>query len=252
MIRWMYAFIDRPAPVVERARRFWTTVTGTHLSPPRGAHDEFATLLGDDADACLKVQAVGEGGGIHVDLCVEDVPRMVDAAVSLGASAVTRNPTWAVLRSPGGLLWCAVPWHGESARPAPFASSGGATSRVDQIMIDAGPDDVEAEMAFWAGMTGWESRPSARPEFHLIKPPATMPLRLMVQRLGTQRPTSAHLDLACADVDAVTSWHVTCGAIVVDRRPLWTVMRDPSGYAYCLTAREPETGTLPDWALRLV
>jgi hypothetical protein len=252
MIRWTYAFIDRPAPVVERARQFWTTVTGTHLSAPRGAHDEFATFLPDDADACLKVQAVAEGGGVHIDLCVEDVPLLVSSALGLGATLVTDNTTWAVLRSPGGLLWCAVPWHGESARPAPFALSDGTTSRIDQVMIDAGPDDADAEIAFWVAVTGFSSQPSALPEFHVLKPPATMPLRFLVQRLGTQRPTSAHLDVACSDVDAVTAHHVASGAIVVERRPLWTVMRDPSGATYCLTAREPSTGTLPDWAKQLL
>jgi len=82
-----------------------------------------------------------------------------------------------------------------------------------------------------------------------LRPPATLPIRLLLQRLGTDRTASA--DLACSDVDATRAWHEACGAEVEQRRPLWTVMRDPAGGVYCLTARDPNTGRLPDWALRV-
>ena len=70
-----------------------------------------------------------------------------------------------------------------------------------------------------------------------MRPPATLPIRLLLQRLGTDRTASA--DLACSDVDATRAWHEACGAEVEQRRPLWTVMRDP------------DTGRLPDWALQM-
>ena len=45
MIRWVYAFIDRPKERFDQAAAFWTAVTGTTLSARRGADGEFATLL---------------------------------------------------------------------------------------------------------------------------------------------------------------------------------------------------------------
>ena len=62
---------------------------------------------------------------------------------------------YVVLPSPGGQLFCAVPWHGEARRPEPTRSLLGATSRLDQAVIDVAPARVEAEVAFWAALTGW-------------------------------------------------------------------------------------------------
>lgn len=47
IIRWTYAFADRPADRLAEARAFWTAVTGTRPSEPRGERGEFATLLPD-------------------------------------------------------------------------------------------------------------------------------------------------------------------------------------------------------------
>ncbi|MDI1465685.1 VOC family protein [Catellatospora sp. KI3] len=102
-----------------------------------------------------------------------------------------------------------------------------------------------AETAFWAGLTGWDLAEGSRPEFRVLKPPAHLPLRILLQRLDEERPTGAHLDLACSDVDAVRAWHESYGASVVTRQQRWTVMRDPAGHVYCLTARDPHTGSLP-------
>jgi hypothetical protein len=251
VIRWLYAFIDRPAATVASAHAFWTTVTGTTLSGLRGDHDEFATLLPADGDAWLKVQAVGGDGGVHLDLAVDDVRTTVEDAAGRGATVVADHGDYLVLRSPTGQLFCVVPWHGEADRPAPRVGPTGAVSRVDQVSIDVAETGVDDEVAFWAGLTGWTAHQGALPEFHVVKSPATMPLRLLVQRLDQPRPTGAHLDVACSDVAAVRAWHEECGASVVDKRPLWTVMRDPAGGIYCLTAREPATGSLPAWAQSL-
>lgn len=107
------------------------------------------------------------------------------------------------------------------------------------------PDAFATETAFWAALTGWESLAGALPEFHLVRPPAGLPLRILLQRLGTVRPAAAHLDLACSDVDAVRAHHETLGATAVGRGARWTVMRDPAGSVYCLTGRDPATGSLP-------
>jgi hypothetical protein len=246
LIRWTYAFVDRPAESFGRACDFWTAATGTRLSPPRGERDEFVTLLSDGADAYLKAQGVASGnGGAHLDFAVEDVPALVESALRLGASIVSDNPGWAVLRSPGGQLFCAVPWHGESVRPPVVEAPDGATSRLDQVSIDLAPRAYDSEVAFWAGLTGWESHPGALPEFHLVKPPPGLPVRILLQRLGDDRPTAAHLDMACSDIEATHAWHEKLGAVFVSRGARWAVMRDPAGGTYCLTGRDPATGSLP-------
>ncbi|MEW2167812.1 VOC family protein [Streptomyces sp. NPDC007084] len=244
-VRWTHVFIDRPVAELAPALDFWTEVTGTRVSEPRGDRGEFVTLLPDGADACVKAQGVEAGpGGAHLDLSVEDVPALVEWALRLGAEVVSRHDGWAVLRSPGGQLFCAVPWQGESARPGATEVPGGARCRLDQVCLDVAPDAYATETAFWAGLTGWESLPGALPEFHVLRPPAGLPLRVLLQRLGTDSPATAHLDLACSDVDAVRAGHETLGATAVGQGARWTVMRDPAGGTYCLTGRNPETGGL--------
>ncbi|MEU8788616.1 VOC family protein [Streptomyces sp. NPDC048643] len=246
IVRWAHVFVDRSVADLGPALDFWTAVTGTRVSEPRGEVGEFVTLLPEVSDACVKAQGVGDGpGGAHLDLSVEDVPALVEWAVGLGAEVVADHDGWAVLRSPGGQLFCAVPWQGESVRPPVTGVPGGATSRLDQVCLDVAPGAFVAETAFWAGLTGWESLAGALPEFHLVRPPAGLPLRVLLQRLGADRPAAAHLDLACSDVDAVRARHETLGATVVGRGARWTVMRDPVGGTYCLTGRDPATGSLP-------
>ncbi|MDX3516881.1 VOC family protein [Streptomyces scabiei] len=240
-IRWTYAFVDRPAAAFARACAFWTAVTATGLSESRGDRGEFVTLLPGTGDACVKAQGVVSGdGGAHLDLAVEDVPALVDRAVRLGAEVVAPNDGWAVLRSPAGHLFCAVPWHGESVRP-PVVDG----SRLDQVCLDVAPAAFDGEVAFWTALSGWESHPGSCPEFHVVRPSAALPVRILLQRLDAPRPASAHLDLACADIGVTRAHHETLGATVVAEHPHWTVMRDPAGGTYCLTGRSPETGGLP-------
>ncbi|WP_330466107.1 VOC family protein [Streptomyces longwoodensis] len=242
-VRWVYAFVDRPRERLASAGAFWTAVTGTRLSEPRGDHGEFATLLTDGTDPCVKLQGVDGGdGGAHLDLCAEDVPGLVERARALGARPVAPHDDWAVLASPGGQLFCAVPWLGEAVRPPVVAGS-----RLDQVCLDVPPSAYDVEVAFWSGLLpSWTSRAGSRPEFHVVAPPAGLPVRLLLQRLDAERPASAHLDLACgADVAGVRARHERLGAVLVAEQPHWTVMRDPTGGTYCLTGRDPETGGLP-------
>ncbi|MET7288246.1 VOC family protein [Streptomyces sp. NPDC005573] len=241
-IRWTYAFADRPAARLADAGAFWTAVTGTRLSEPRGDQGEFMTLLPCEAgsDACLKLQGVDGEGGAHLDLCVDDVPALVRGARELGATLVADHGDWTVLRSPGGQLFCAVPWHGEAVRQ-PVAEG----SRPDQVCLDVPPSVYEAETAFWSALTGWDRVRGTRPEFLTLVPPAGLPVRILLQRLAGERAPSAHLDLACADLQETRARHEGLGAVFVAGHPHWAVMRDPSGGTYCLTGRHPVTGEIP-------
>ncbi|MET9385766.1 VOC family protein [Streptomyces sp. NPDC002928] len=241
-IRWTYAFVDRPTAQFERACAFWTAVMDTGLSELRGERGEFVTLLPDGADACVKAQGVAVGnGGAHLDFAVEDVPGFVQGALRTGAEAVAEHEGWAVLRSPAGQLFCAVPWHGESARPPVVRGS-----RLDQVCLDVPPSAYDAEVAFWSTLLpDWDSLPGSLPEFHVVKPPPGLPVRILLQRLGEERSASAHVDLACADIEATRAEHERLGAVPVSHGRHWTVMRDPAGGTYCLTGRDPETGSLP-------
>ncbi|MFE0729217.1 VOC family protein [Streptomyces antibioticus] len=242
-VRWTYAFIDRPAGHHARACSFWTAVTGTRLSEPRGDDGEFVTLLADGADPCVKAQGVTAGaGGAHLDFAVEDVPGFVAAALELGAGTEAAHDGWAVLRSPAGQLFCAVPWAGESVRPPVVEGS-----RLDQVCVSVPPSSYDAEVAFFTALLPeWTSRPGSRPEFHVIAPPDGLPVRVLIQRLDGEEPVSAHVDLASGpDTGAVRARHERLGAVPVAEHPHWTVMRDPAGGLYCLTGRDAHTGGLP-------
>ncbi|GGW87062.1 hypothetical protein GCM10010297_05050 [Streptomyces malachitofuscus] len=241
-VRWTYAFIDRPAAVADRAGDFWTAATGTRLSEPTGDDGEFAVLTAEGADACVGMQRIRSGeGGAHLDFCVDDIAEFAAAALRLGAETVTEDEGLRVLRSPAGQLFCAVRWHGESVRPPVVHGS-----RLDQVCLDVPPSRHEAEVAFWSGLLAdWDSAAGSLPEFHVVKPPPGLPVRILLQRVSEGSPVSAHPDLACADIEAARKRHEGLGAVYVAAFGHWTVMRDPTGGVYCLTGRDPETGGLP-------
>ncbi len=245
-IRWVTAFLDLPAPAVERGARFWADVTATRPSPLRGERDEFRTLVPDDGDACLRVQTVDDGpGGVHLDLHVDDVDALTARAVELGAEVVAR-PGHVILRSPAGLLFCAVDDAGERHPPPPVALDDGTTSRVDQVGIDVPADRFETECAFWSTLTGWELRSSRLSEFAALVRPDGIPWRILLQRLGDDDPGTtarAHLDVACGSaVETVIAHHRSLGATRGTDGVVWTTMTDPTGLPYCLTQRDPVTG----------
>jgi Glyoxalase-like domain len=242
VIRWTYAFVDRPWDSYERARTFWAAVSASTLSAPRGDDGQFATLLPSAGHPALKTQAVGGPAGTHLDLCVDDVPALVERATGLGARTVAVHDGYTVLGSPAGVVFCAIGWHGETERPPVVTAPDGARSRVDQVCLDIPAAAFDAEVPFWEQLTGWASRPGALPEFHVLAQPVGLPLRLLVQRLDSDRPAGAHLDLACSDTAVTRAWHESLGATLVARRPHWTVLADPAGAPYCLTLRDPDTG----------
>jgi hypothetical protein len=236
-VRWAWLFLDTPRADADRSWGFWAGVTGWSLSALRGEHDEFATLLPARGDPWLKLQAVAEGpGGIHLDLDVDDVQAAAAEAERLGAHRIGGIGDEVVtLRSPGGMVFCLTPWHGDDDQVRE-----GSAELVDQVCLDCPVDVHEAEVAFWTALTGWQWADVDEPELSVLRRPAGIPFRLLFQRLG--EPTGgvrAHADLACADRAASVARHLATGARVVEVRDGWTVMTDPVGRVYCLTDRRP-------------
>ncbi|GAA5107112.1 VOC family protein [Nocardia iowensis] len=244
MIRWIWAFLDRPAQRFDDCAKFWSTVTGTQLSARRGEHDEFLTLLPDPARfsaAGVKMQSVTGLGGVHLDLDVDHIPTAVRTALDLGAELVANHPDYAVLRSPSGQTFCLTPSRRTKGTPAPAVPGpDGTLSRLDQVCLDIGPADYATETEFWKSLTGWNFQQGRLPEFARLRADEPFPIQLLLQRLGEDRPTSAHIDLSSSDITATAAWHETLGATVVDRYEHWIVMSDPADAPYCITARDPK------------
>jgi hypothetical protein len=244
-IRWLTVFIDLPADRFDRGAAFWQKVTESRLSAPRGADAQFATLAPPNGDAYVRVQRTPAGPRIHLDLHVDSIAAARHAAEQAGA-IVDVDLGHVIMRSPTGLTFCLVSYHGESRRPAP--AHNGLEHRLDQVCIDVPATLCEQETGFWQALTGWDLHRSQLAEFAVLDPPPTAPLRLLFQRLGTDdaaEVTRAHLDLACGQrVDGVRHLHERLGAEFVANGLRWTTMRDPAGMLYRLTQRDPTTGPI--------
>ena len=239
-VRWMWAFIDTPVGDAETTWEFWRQVARAQLSARRGDHDQFATLLPAKGDAWLKVQAVDEGGGVHLDLDCDDPAGSAIRAIALGAREIHRFPgdSVVVMRSPGGFVFCLTTWAfaGHSARQL----RAGEPDLIDQVCLDIPPGLVDREIAFWAALLDLPYVASDLPEFGSLQRPERLPLRLLFQRLAQgEGPVRGHLDLACVDRAASTRRHLDLGAELVAQHAFWTVLRDPAGATYCLTDRLP-------------
>ncbi|QCW50043.1 VOC family protein [Nocardioides dongxiaopingii] len=242
---WLTAFLDLAPDDFERGVVFWAGVTGCEVSPSRGRHDEFATLVPADGDAHLRLQCLRAGrSDVHLDLHVADPWAAAERAVRLGASVVA-DRGYVVLESLAGLTFCLVPEPG-SARPVPATPGSwpGGRSQVDQVCLDVGPAAHDAECAFWQELTGFDPTPASGAEFRRLDAPG-MPLRLLLQRLDEERPPGIHLDLAADDRAAEVERHLALGATPgptpsgPDRG--FTVLVDPAGSRYCITDRVPGT-----------
>ncbi|MGY0500424.1 VOC family protein [Nocardia sp. FBN12] len=245
MIRWTWAFLDRPVDTFAACARFWATVTDSTVSAPRGDNDEFVTLLPASGPAWIKMQAVCDDGGIHLDLDVDDIPAAVATATGLGARVVAEPAAYTIMESPAGQTFCFTP-AAEQARPHPApvtvtTAPDGTVTRLDQICLDLAPADIDADTAFWQALTEWTPGPSSRPEYARLRGP-DQPLHFLLQRLDDPRPAGAHADFAASNIAAAAAWHESLGATRVTDAEHWIVLRDPGNALYCVTARDPYTG----------
>jgi Glyoxalase-like domain len=235
-VRRAWVFLDTPRSDADPSWRFWAHVTGSRLAPARGDEGEFSTLLPERGEPWVKLQAVADGGGIHLDLDVVDVHEVADVAVGLGAERVGAiGDSVVLLRSPGGFPFCLTTWRGQRGQ-----AREGLSSILDQACLDVPRSRWEVETGFWSALTGWELRESDEPGFAFLARPPDIPLRVLFQLLGdADGPVRGHVDLACSDRAVDVARHVAAGAAVVQERSSWTVMRDPVGRVYCLTDRSP-------------
>ncbi len=245
---WVTAFLDLATDAFDPGVAFWRAVTGYEVSPARGDEGEFATLVPPHGDDFLRVQRLADGPDrIHLDLHVDRPRPAADRAIGLGATRIADHGPGGhvVLRSPAGLVFCFVT-HPTEERPAPVAWPGGHLSLVDQVCIDVPAGRFDAECAFWEALTGCAQRDSSvSADFRSLERPPGQPLRFLLQRLGEREGTAgAHLDLATTDRAAETERHCDLGAEVLAEHGRWTVLADPTGRAYCITDRDPETGML--------
>jgi hypothetical protein len=243
-IRWLTALLDVPTDRFESDRRFWEAVTATKTTLEMGG--EFTTLVPDLGDAYLRMQPVtATPGGCHLDVHSDDPAGLAETVVGLGGRVERQEPEVSVLRSPAGLRFRVVAWHGEQRRSLPQSWPEGHCSLVDQLCIDVPSDAFGAECDFWAELTGWVHR-AGLPGFRYLPRPDGMPLRLLLQRLDDPQAGSgrSHLDLACSDVAAECRRHEALGATVAYEGRVWTTLCDPAGIVYCITRRDPDTGTL--------
>ena len=233
---WIQVFLDIPATDVEPAVEFWSAVTGWSSSERRGEDGQFLTLLPAAGSAYVKVQAVDGAAGIHLDLDSVDRPAAVARAAGLGATHAWTYQDVEVMRSPGGFTFCHTLVEG-----TPALVRDGSTV-LDQVCLDVPSAHWDEEVAFWAALTGREPQVGALPTFVRLVEDGR--LRLLLQRLDEpDGPVRAHLDLATAHRAADTDRHVALGAVVRGVHDFWTVLTAPGGQVYCLTDRDPATGT---------
>ncbi len=237
MVPWIQVFLDTPAASFDEAVDFWAAATGWQPSERRGEDGQFLTLVPPAGSAYVKLQAVDQPAGIHLDLDTADRPATIERARDLGATTAWTYHDVEVMRSPGGFVFCQTLLRGE-----PVLARDGATI-LDQVCLDIPRERWDAETAFWSELTGREVQEASSSSFARLL--AADRLRILLQRLDeTEGPVRAHPDLATADRPGDTDRHVALGALVVAVHDWWTVLRAPGGQVYCLTDRDPSTGTV--------
>ena len=240
-VHWVSVFLDTPPDLIEADVAYWTAVTASKVGEAMGDQREYLPLDPDVGDPCLWFQRIEEGPvASHPDLYVEDVVAQARRAVGLGTTQTRASDGLVVLSSPAGLPFCLVRHRGQCVRPEPVGTPG-ERSVVDQICLDIPPARFEDECRFWSALTGWQlMNEPPKDEFDRLRRPEGIPYAFLLQRLDDEQPVAtAHLDLSADDRAAEIARHEALGAQVVRAARHWTVMRDPVGRVYCITARRP-------------
>lgn len=238
-VHWLSVFLDTPERLMAQETGFWSDIVGAPPGTPTGDDDEFVPLHPRDGDPCVWLQRTRDDTvASHPDLYVEDVDAAAVRALHLGATETDRRDGLVVLRSPGGQPFCLVRWRGQRTRPGAVGPAGGL---VDQMCLDIPADRFDTERRFWSAFTWWPRvEKEASDEFERLSRPPHVPHALLLQRLGSDSTgVGAHLDLAAHDRVQEVQRHVAAGAEVIAVFAHWTVLEDPVGRRYCVTARAP-------------
>lgn len=238
----MHAFIDVPAAHAERARVFWSAVTGWPAGGAWAGHPEFCSLVPPGGSRYLHLQTIAGAPRVHLDL-VGDVDRDTARLEELGAARAHRGDGWQVMSSPAGLPFCVCAESRPQTRPGAAAWPGGHRSRVAQLCVDVPASRYDAELVFWRAATGWADEPVNRPEFHRLVHRAESPVQLLVQRLGEDDAATtarAHLDLGTDDIAAEAARVEALGAQVLWPGDGFIALRDPAGLSFCVTGNHPD------------
>ncbi|WP_291526143.1 VOC family protein [Branchiibius sp. NY16-3462-2] len=239
---WIRIFLDVPAPSWDAALAFWPAASGCSSVEILGETGQFARLVPAHGDSWVEIQRIDDARPrVHLDLDSTDRPAAVRRSLDLGAQpAWTRRGEVAVMRSPGGLLYCHT-----VDLPTEGMVRDGLDIVLDQVSIDIPEALWEAEVAFWQQLTGRSLERGRRPEFAFLgDPDPAGAVRILLQRVGSGDTVTAHPDFAVADRPAQTVRHESLGAVVEQVFERWTVLVAPDGRRYCLTDRDPATGRL--------
>lgn len=252
-IRWATVFLDVPEDLLDASVAFWSALTATTPDEWRGSSAHVCLLTPRRGDPVVGFRRLPRGAphGVHLDLHVDgEVEALGSAAwraVAGGATLHHQESHRMTLTSPGGFPFCLVPWGGETSVPDPVRFPSAGAAALDQVSLDIPAPLLARERAFWEHITGWPQRQGSRPEFSAFLRPDGIAVRLLLQRRDESGPedvVTGHLDLATEDRAALSVLNVGGGSSVVRTCPNWISMTDPTGRAYCLTARDPWTGVL--------
>ena len=233
---WVHVFVDVPMQYWERSVAFWSAATATEASAPWGDEGQYLTLVPAAGDGWVHLQRIDGPPRVHLDLDSGDPVTARAESTALGATPLRERPEALVMESPGGLVFC----HSHDGGRELVRSDRERV--IDQVCIDVPETPWETEAAFWSAVTGRALADDGAPEFDLLDEPGRV--RILLQRLGEEDgPVRTHLDLATASRLDETRRHEGLGAQLVAVFERWTVMRAPDGRDYCLTDRNPLTGT---------
>jgi hypothetical protein len=235
--------LPRSSPHLGAAEAFWAAALGWPLGDPWPGYPELATFTPPTGDPYVHRQLVDGPGGVHLDLEVPELDAATARLTGLGAELVRRTADWQTLTSPGGLDFCVVR-ELTGPRPAPVSGPAGLRRRLVQLCLDVPPPHVDAELAFWRAALPWRAQEIDAPEFLLrLVPPPGAPAQLLLQRLGEDDggvSTRAHLDLGSDDHVADADLLVDLGAVRLHTGDGFVALRDPAGFAFCVTAHSPD------------
>jgi predicted enzyme related to lactoylglutathione lyase len=106
-------------------------------------------------------------------------------------------------------------------------------SRLDQIVMDFGPAEHDAAVAFWGGALG---RPFEQVKRYAEYHRATLEhnrIGILAQRLGDGQ-SRIHLDIHTDDGDAEVARLEALGAKRIEQINGWWIMQDPAGLPFCV------------------